>query len=68
MKTLVDKGLDESKKEAWHPMACDFGDKFIRNYVRDSAAYCECWEFEDAEGKVYTVCVNQNGHEWIENE
>jgi hypothetical protein len=44
---------------------CNSTDKLIRNYVRDSAQYIECWEFETAEGGYYTICQDQNGEEWI---
>lgn len=51
-----------------NPMPSTEGDKLIRNYVRDSANFVECWEYEDARGKTYTICVDQDGGEFIEEE
>lgn len=41
-------------------------DKLVRNYVRDSARFVECWEFEEESGDLYIICQDQDGDEWIE--
>jgi hypothetical protein len=43
-------------------------DKLIREYddCNDFGAWIGKWEFEDKQGKTYTICANQNGGEWIE--
>jgi hypothetical protein len=41
-------------------------DTFIREYVRDSAAFVLCCEYKDDEGNKYTLCQDQDGGEWIE--
>lgn len=42
-------------------------DKEVRNYVKDQAAFVECWDFETLEGDLYTMCCDQDGAEWIED-
>jgi hypothetical protein len=45
---------------------CNPEDKFVREYVRDSAAFVLCCVYEDQNGNEYAICQNQNGGEWIE--
>jgi hypothetical protein len=42
------------------------GDKLVREYVRDSMNFVQCWEFIDEENQTYTICQDQDGDEWIE--
>lgn len=43
-------------------------DTFIREYVKDSAAFVLCCEYRDEEGNHYTLCQNQEGQEWVEEQ
>jgi hypothetical protein len=42
-------------------------DKFIREYVKDQAKFVLCCVYEDKKGNEYTMCADQDGHEWIED-
>lgn len=46
----------------------DKNDLFIRSYVRDCPKFVECEEYETPTGEIYTVCCDQDGHEWTEEE
>lgn len=41
-------------------------DILIRNYVKDTPNFIECWEFESLDGTSYTIFCDQDGEEWIE--
>lgn len=41
-------------------------DILIKNFIKDTPRYIECWMFEDKHGNNYTICQDQNGHEWLE--
>ena len=42
-------------------------DKFIKEYddCSDSGAWIGKFVYEDENGNEYTICCNQDGHEWI---
>lgn len=44
-------------------------DRLVRNWVKDSGRFVECWEFEAADGNSgYTYCADQDGGDFIEDE
>jgi hypothetical protein len=47
-------------------MPLETGDILVREYVKDSPLFVQCWEFLDQEQNTYTICQDQDGGEYIE--
>ena len=61
--------MTPEKRITNHEYASDPTDVLIRNWVKDSGKFVECWEFESADGRSgYTYCADQDGGDWIEDE